>query len=60
MNETLQHTNTEAAHIDPWPPGWPLPLTAVLPSLRWEDVVAVYLAYCAAIWGVEEGPALAG
>lgn len=32
--------------IDPWPVGWPLPLTAIAPSLRWEDVGQFYLACC--------------
>ena len=31
--------------IEPWPPGWPLPLFAMSPSLRWEDAVEFYLAY---------------
>jgi hypothetical protein len=35
--------------IEPWPVGWPLPLAAIAPSLRWQDVVKFYLAYCEAI-----------
>jgi hypothetical protein len=31
--------------IEPWPPGWPLPLAAMSASSRWEDVVDFYFAY---------------
>lgn len=48
MNETLQ--NTSPCVSEPCPAGWPPPLTTALPSLRWEDAVAVYLAYCATMW----------
>ena len=35
--------------IEPWPPGWPLPLAAMAPSLRWEDMVEFYHAYSEAM-----------
>ncbi len=43
--------------IEPWPPGWPLPLIAIAPSLRWDDVVACYLTAGASEWGVATEPA---
>jgi hypothetical protein len=53
MSEKLQRIDG-GADIAPWPAGWPLPLTAVLPGMRWEDVIEAYIAYCEAIWGVKE------
>ncbi len=45
--------------IEPWPVGWPLPLTAICSTLRWEDVVEVYLAVCEQVWGPAAEPAVA-
>jgi hypothetical protein len=56
MDESIQ--NAIAQSIGPWPLGWPLPLSAICPTMRWEDMVEFYFAYCAAEWGSTPGPAV--
>ena len=54
MNPTAP--STAGAAPERWPVGWPLPLTAVAPSLRWEEVVEFYLAFVETEWGPAVAP----
>jgi hypothetical protein len=40
--------------VQPWPPGWPLPVSAVAPSHTWQYMVQVYLAYARSILGTSD------
>jgi alkylation response protein AidB-like acyl-CoA dehydrogenase len=51
-----QPSRNRIQHPGPWPPGWPLPMSAMAPGLSWEDAMEIYNEHCDVIWGTEEAP----
>jgi hypothetical protein len=48
--------DSNASMVGPWPAGWPLPLSASFPGLRWEEAIEAYLDYCRSEWATEKSP----
>jgi alkylation response protein AidB-like acyl-CoA dehydrogenase len=52
-----QPPRSQAQSLGPWPPGWPLPISAMAPGLSWEDAMEAYIEYSNVMWGTVEEPA---